>query len=176
MHSGGLAKFFVHYLFFGTSKSFFGQEPYGNLLYQILLFPNPSLYISFSISFGSHWDIFLSANNIMSLLRNMINNLQLPIVSRDLNTTECILSTIVTVLYRMLKQGALSTIYSSLSTGVQCWSTLTGIQIRVRIGKLFSLFLIQNICCGYSKEPSQWDSSFEHPKHMFWLMGKKIML
>ena len=23
------------------------------------------------------------------------------------------------------------------------------------IGKLFSLFLIQNICCGYSKEPSQ---------------------
>ena len=24
------------------------------------------------------------------------------------------------------------------------------LQIRVRIGKLFSLFLIQNICCGYS--------------------------
>ena len=33
--------------------------------------------------------------------------------------------------------------------------TLAGLQIRVRIGKLFSLFLIQNICCGYSKEPSQ---------------------
>ena len=31
----------------------------------------------------------------------------------------------------------------------------TGLQIRVRIGKLFSLFLIQNICCGYSKEPSR---------------------
>ena len=31
----------------------------------------------------------------------------------------------------------------------------TGLQIRVRIGKLFSLFLIQNICCGYSKELSQ---------------------
>ena len=29
-----------------------------------------------------------------------------------------------------------------------------GLQIRVRIGKLVSLFLIQNICCGYSKEPS----------------------
>ena len=29
-----------------------------------------------------------------------------------------------------------------------------GLQIRVCIGKLFSLFLIQNICCGYSKEPS----------------------
>ena len=26
------------------------------------------------------------------------------------------------------------------------------------------LFLKQNICCGYSKEPSQWDSSFEHQK------------
>ena len=25
-----------------------------------------------------------------------------------------------------------------------------------------------------SKEPSQWDSSFEHPKHMLKLMGKKI--
>ena len=32
---------------------------------------------------------------------------------------------------------------------------VAGLQIRVRIGKLFSLFLIQNICCGYSKEPSQ---------------------
>ena len=32
---------------------------------------------------------------------------------------------------------------------------LSGLQIRVCIGKLFSLFLIQNICCGYSKEPSQ---------------------
>ena len=31
----------------------------------------------------------------------------------------------------------------------------SGLQIRVRIGKLFSLFLIQNICCGYSKELSQ---------------------
>ena len=51
----------------------------------------------------------------------------------------------------------------------------TGLQIRVRIGKLFSLFLIQKICCGYSKEPSQWDGSFEHPKHMFKLMGKKII-
>ena len=33
--------------------------------------------------------------------------------------------------------------------------TQSGLQIRVRIGKLFSLFLIQNICFGYSKEPSQ---------------------
>ena len=40
------------------------------------------------------------------------------------------------------------------------------------------LFLNQNICCGYSnnsKETSQWDGSFEHPKHMFKLMGKKII-
>ena len=27
---------------------------------------------------------------------------------------------------------------------------------------------------GYSKELSQWDSSFEHPKHMFKLMVKEI--
>ena len=31
------------------------------------------------------------------------------------------------------------------------------------------------MCCGYSKEPSQWDSSFEHPKHMFKLTDKKII-
>ena len=45
---------------------------------------------------------------------------------------------------------------------------------RVRVGMLtvrneilIFLFLNQNICCGYSKEPSQWDGSFEHPEHMF---------
>ena len=35
-------------------------------------------------------------------------------------------------------------------------------------------FFNQNICCGYSKEPSQSDDSFEHPKHMLKIMGKKI--
>ena len=49
-----------------------------------------------------------------------------------------------------------------------------GLQIRVHTGKLFFLFLNQNLCCGYSKEPSQWDGSFEQPKHMFKLMGKEI--
>ena len=47
----------------------------------------------------------------------------------------------------------------------------TGLQIRVPTGKLFFLFLDQNICCGCSKEPSQWDGSFEHPKHMFKING-----
>ena len=36
------------------------------------------------------------------------------------------------------------------------------------------IFLNQNIFCGYTKEPSQEDSSFEHPKHMLKLMDKKI--
>ena len=44
----------------------------------------------------------------------------------------------------------------------------------MRNENLFFLFLHQNICCGYSKEPSQWDGSFEHPKHILKLMGKKI--
>ena len=48
----------------------------------------------------------------------------------------------------------------------------TGLQIRV-CEHIFYLFLIQNICCGYSKEPSQ--CSFEHPKRLFKLMGKKIL-
>ena len=50
----------------------------------------------------------------------------------------------------------------------------TGLQIRVPTEKLFFLFLKQNICCGYSKEPSQWDGSFEYPKHMLKLIGKEI--
>ena len=51
---------------------------------------------------------------------------------------------------------------------------LTGLQIR---GNYYNgkLFLNQNIWYGYSKEPSQWDGSFEHPNHMFNLMGKKII-
>ena len=48
------------------------------------------------------------------------------------------------------------------------------LQLRVRNWKWFFLFLKQNICCGYSKEPSRWDGSFEHPKHKFKLMGKNI--
>ena len=36
--------------------------------------------------------------------------------------------------------------------------------------KILFLFHNQNICSGYSKEPSQRDSSIEHPKHMFKLM------
>ena len=50
-----------------------------------------------------------------------------------------------------------------------------GLQIRVHTGKLFFLFLNQNICYGYSKEPSQRDGSLEHPKYMFKLMDKEII-
>ena len=49
-----------------------------------------------------------------------------------------------------------------------------GLQMWELNGKLFYLFLNQNICCGYSKESSGWDGSFEHLKHMFNLMDKKI--
>ena len=45
----------------------------------------------------------------------------------------------------------------------------------LRNRKILFLFLNQNICCGYSKEPSQWDGSFEHPKHMLKIMGHKIL-
>ena len=42
-------------------------------------------------------------------------------------------------------------------------------------GKNVFLFLNQSIYCGYSKEPSQCDGSFEHQKHMLKVMGKKIL-
>ena len=38
------------------------------------------------------------------------------------------------------------------------------------------VFLLnKNIWCGYSKEPSQYDGSFEQPKHMIQLTGKEII-
>ena len=33
---------------------------------------------------------------------------------------------------------------------------------------LSPFLLIQNICCGYSKEQSGWDGSLEYPQHMIW--------
>ena len=58
--------------------------------------------------------------------------------------------------------------------------------MRVYIGKLFYLFLIRNICSGYSKEPyhktyvvgtqkNRLNETFffEHPKHMFWMRNKE---
>ena len=49
-----------------------------------------------------------------------------------------------------------------------------GLQISVHNQKSIFLFLNQNICCGYSKELSRWEGSFEHPKHMLKLMGRKF--
>ena len=46
--------------------------------------------------------------------------------------------------------------------------------VRVRIWKLFFLFLNQNICCGYSKYWDSCETFFEHQKHMFRLMGKEV--
>ena len=41
--------------------------------------------------------------------------------------------------------------------------------------KKYFLFLNQNVCCGYSKEPSHRDGSFEHGKQKFKLVDKKIL-
>ena len=50
------------------------------------------------------------------------------------------------------------------------------IRTNVKSGnrKIIFLSLNQNICCGYSKEPSQCDESFENPKHMLKIIGNKI--
>ena len=42
--------------------------------------------------------------------------------------------------------------------------------------KNFFFFFNQNMCCVYSKEPSQRDGSLEHPKQMLKLVGKKILI
>ena len=53
---------------------------------------------------------------------------------------------------------------------------ISGPELRVCNENLISLLLNQNIYCGHSKEPSQWDGSFEHPKHMFknWWVRKYL--
>ena len=82
---------------------------------------------------------------------------------------------------------------SSDSRSIIRFCKIKDLQIRVSNGKLLFLFQNQNIFCGYSKEPSQWDGSrfsnlrcgysielsqwdgsFEHTKHMLKLVGKKI--
>ena len=52
-------------------------------------------------------------------------------------------------LFKILNQNIVLWVLKDLSHNE------TDLQKRERIGMLFSLFLIQNICCGYSKEPSQ---------------------
>ena len=61
---------------------------------------------------------------------------------------------------------------------------LKGREIPVTAGRYFNvcdqklifLLLKQNRCFGYSREPSRWDGSFEHPKHILKLMDKKITI
>ena len=59
-------------------------------------------------------------------------------------------------------------------TAPKCKVWKSDVKIKVSL-KSFFLFFKQNICCGYSKEQSQRDCSFEYPKHMFKLMEKKII-
>ena len=64
-----------------------------------------------------------------------------------------------------------------LNTEIPCAGTnadfasdeYSGLQNQKKI-----LFLNQNICCWYSKESSQLNGSFGHPKHMLKIVGKKI--
>ena len=52
-------------------------------------------------------------------------------------------------------------------------------KIRLHDSKLFVLFLNHCICCGYSKELSQSDGSFEHPKQkniMLKLIDKEMLI
>ena len=56
------------------------------------------------------------------------------------------------------------------------WHAGLKLSLRVRKENLIFFFLNQNICCGYSKEPSHGDGSYEHPKHMLKLMVKIFFL
>ena len=68
--------------------------------------------------------------------------------------------------------NALTKICDSRKTEMGSFTTLSLQTLRTQT--IMLLFPNQNICCGYSKEPSQWYGSFEHSKHMLKWMGKKI--
>ena len=52
----------------------------------------------------------------------------------------------------------------------------TGNNIRSTGFETIFLSINLNMCFGCPKEPSQCDSSFEYPQHMFWLRNKKTYL
>ena len=64
--------------------------------------------------------------------------------------------------------------HENAKSGFYVCNIVTGLQIREFNQKLIFLFLNQNMFCGCSKELSQRDGSFEHLKHMFKLITKKI--
>ena len=73
---------------------------------------------------------------------------------------------------RVRKQPII-TLYFETEIVLQFYNLEARTKLRVCIRKIIFLFFNQNICCGYSKEPSQLDGSFEHPKHMLKLWVRK---
>ena len=51
------------------------------------------------------------------------------------------------------------------------WLLIPVLQIRVRNGKLFLLFLNQNIYRGYLNGPLKWDGSFEDQNHTLYKLS-----
>ena len=60
-------------------------------------------------------------------------------------------------------------------TLVMCLTRLRPL-VKSSYQKIIFSFLNQNIYCGYSKKPSHYNCSFEHPKHLLKLIGIKKYL
>ena len=59
----------------------------------------------------------------------------------------------------------------SYSISAKWWVSIGKKIQRIIVNIILSISF--NICFGCSKEPSQWDGSFEYQQHMFWLRNKK---
>ena len=71
----------------------------------------------------------------------------------------------------------LGAIFTVVGLGYLLFVSLSWLQMKeIRGGdwKVIFLFLSKGICYGCSKEPSQWDGSFEHPQYILRLIDKKI--
>ena len=56
---------------------------------------------------------------------------------------------------KMTNVGGNSPVFQLFGKNYFSFLPITGLKLRVRNKNLIFLFLNQNICCGYSKEPSQ---------------------
>ena len=85
-----------------------------------------------------------SGNEIVYIFTN-VNRLKLFVDYFSFQRRVALQILIVTAEVQIFPDQILEAILSGNSSGPQ---------IKVSTGKLFSLFLIKNICCGYSTEPS----------------------
>ena len=127
--------------------------------------------LSYYITYICTWDYDNRCNyNTLGFVNNKFTIFYLNIRTPCHNCT-WLLTNWVQYLKRQVMK-AISVHHKQCDPGLHWLESIIGVRNQI----LIFLFLIQNICCGCSKQPFQRDGSFEHPKQMFKLTDKKILI